>query len=263
MPPAPASRFGSSASPHPPLSRMRPALGTLVAVSAGGSVEATLPAIDRAYARITALETLLHPSRDGSDVARVNRAAVGEPVTVGGALLEILRAAQALHDASAGLFDPCLPERSGSLRDLILEEGTVRLRRPVALDLGGIAKGYIVDAALEELERAGCTSGLVNAGGDLRVFGSTESILVRRGPQLLPVEVRDAALAVSEPGCAQRPGEHRGYYLRSMPSAQPREMAAVLAPTALLADALTKCVLLGSGARVRGVLARFGGRQIA
>jgi thiamine biosynthesis lipoprotein ApbE len=39
------------------------------------------------------------------------------------------------------------------------------------VDLGGIAKGFAVDRAVKALKCAGLASGVVNAGGDLRVFG--------------------------------------------------------------------------------------------
>lgn len=39
------------------------------------------------------------------------------------------------------------------------------------LDLGGVAKGYAVDRAIEVLRRAGVEGGLVEAGGDIRFFG--------------------------------------------------------------------------------------------
>lgn len=40
------------------------------------------------------------------------------------------------------------------------------------LDLGGIAKGYATDKAIEMLKAKGITSALVNAGGDVRVIGN-------------------------------------------------------------------------------------------
>src|SRR3970040_134836 len=44
----------------------------------------------------------------------------------------------------------------------------------VELDLGGIAKGYGVDRAVEALRRAGVTQALVNVGGDLYALGAAE-----------------------------------------------------------------------------------------
>jgi FAD:protein FMN transferase len=43
----------------------------------------------------------------------------------------------------------------------------IRFRRRVIVDLGGIAKGFAVDRAIEALKDHGVAAGIVNAGGDL------------------------------------------------------------------------------------------------
>jgi len=58
---------------------------------------------------------------------------------------------------------------------------SVIAHRPLHIDLGGIAKGYAVDRALTALRAAGCRGGLVNAGGDLAVFGHRTHAIVIRG----------------------------------------------------------------------------------
>jgi thiamine biosynthesis lipoprotein len=152
---------------------------------------------------------------------------------------------------SSGAFDPCLPTQRGRLCDLILsapdEHSTWALCRvPLALDLGGIAKGYAVDCAIDALHAAGCGSGLVNAGGDLRVYGRCAEILLRDAAgHCTPVALTDEALAVSDLDVEQRPGEHQGYYCRTGSLRATARFAAVVAAKAALADALTKCVLLG------------------
>jgi thiamine biosynthesis lipoprotein len=48
------------------------------------------------------------------------------------------------------------------------DDHSVRLTRPgMRLDLGGIAKGYALDAALQEIRNVGLTIALVNASGDM------------------------------------------------------------------------------------------------
>jgi len=61
----------------------------------------------------------------------------------------------------------------------------------------------------------------------------------------------------------QRPAEHRGYYLRSGAPCPIRRYAAVVAESAAVADALTKCVLLGEERCLKRSLHAFGARQIA
>src|SRR5262249_55132282 len=143
-------------------------------------------AIECAFRALGEVEERLHPERDGSDLRRLNSAPPGEPVVIHPLTLAVLRFAQRLFALSGGVFDPCLPERCGRLSDLELgcapaERPWARCRSPLALDCGGIAKGYAVDRAVEALRAAGCASGLVNAGGDLRLFGAApQTILLRR-----------------------------------------------------------------------------------
>ena len=60
-------------------------------------------------------------------------------------------------------------------RNILLNEkkGTVRFREAgMEIDLGGIAKGYAVDKAVEKLRQEGVKQAIVNAGGDLYLLGS-------------------------------------------------------------------------------------------
>jgi FAD:protein FMN transferase len=243
--------------------RLRIALGTWVAIEAGIAIEAgdaaspdhrvtdeTARAIDAAYAAISAVEARMHPTRPGSDLARINAAPLDTPIEVQADTWQLLKVAQRLHRLTDGIFDPCLPTHAGRLQDLeISSDGPLLIcHAPVQLDLGGIAKGHAIDQAIQTLSRLGCTSGLVNAGGDLRVFGDRqETILLRRGAgtraYFRPIELANAALAVSDLDAVEWPAEHQGYYSRVGPTTSLR-YAAVVAKDAVTADALTKCVLL-------------------
>lgn len=57
-------------------------------------------------------------------------------------------------------------------RKVRLSEGLVELDRGSGLDFGGLLKGYAVDRAVGFLKSKGYSAGLVNAGGNLRVFGT-------------------------------------------------------------------------------------------
>jgi FAD:protein FMN transferase len=252
--------------------RLRPALGTWVAIEATAATDwGALRGLEAAYLAISQLGRMLHPARDGSDLARIHGAAPQTQVPVGVCTWKLLRLARRVHRLSEGVFDPCVPGRPGRLSDLILSPpGTsppwVQCQVPLALDLGGIAKGYAIDMAIEALCAAGCRSGLVNAGGDLRVFGRSEPVLLRCSDgTCAPAALTDQALAVTDldVDVTQRPAEHRGYYLRSGTPCPARRYAAVVAASAAVADALTKCVLLGEERCARRSLRAFGARQIA
>jgi thiamine biosynthesis lipoprotein len=54
------------------------------------------------------------------------------------------------------------------------ERGAEKLQEGVSVDLGAIAKGFGVDRAAQAMRQAGARGGLVQCGGDLRVFGPAE-----------------------------------------------------------------------------------------
>lgn len=59
-----------------------------------------------------------------------------------------------------------------SYRNIYLEEGKLIFKEPgMALDLGGIAKGYVADALKEYLKKQGVTSGIINLGGNILCVG--------------------------------------------------------------------------------------------
>ena len=191
------------------MKRCRPALGTYVEIEVRGigaaaetgtgstsdGESAAAAAIDRAFAAIGRVEARMSFHRDTSDLARINRARAGDRVVLDPWTVEVLALAVELHAATDGLFDCAVGEeliasgllpgrpsgkRSGSIGDLeIVDARSVRLRHATCLDLGGIAKGYAVDRAVDALvgtgqpnrNAQGDTRGSVNAGGDLRVFG--------------------------------------------------------------------------------------------
>jgi FAD:protein FMN transferase len=244
-------------------------MGTWIAIEATAPSESLAVAgLEAAYRALTDVELPLHPRRPGSDLERINSAAPGTRVPIGTTAWRVLHLAQRVHSVSEGTFDPCLPCRRGRLRDLTLSpegaESTWALCRvPLALDLGGIAKGYAIDLAIEALQSAGCGSGLVNAGGDLRVYGRSERILLRHADGIcVPIRLADAALAVSDVAARQRPAEHQGYYRRSGAARPLRRYAAVIAEHAAVADALTKCVLLAPERCAARTLRTFNARRV-
>ncbi len=248
------------------ISRLRTALGTFVAVDA----EASSPLIARqgitaAYAAICTVERLMHPTRAGSDLAALAACAPGTSLTVHPWTWEVLDLCRRLNAASLGIFDPCLEIAPGRMADLQFEPADrILARAPLRIDLGGIAKGYAVDRAVEALQAAGCTGGLVNAGGDLAVFGTCNRNILCTAPRsaALLVELRNAALATSDAAETARPTEHRGYYHGVDRSRAVAGRVTVLAARAAVADGLTKCLLSANCALQEILLRAFGAKQI-
>jgi thiamine biosynthesis lipoprotein len=154
-------------------------------------------ALAAARDEVTACERALSRFLPGSDLARVNRAA-GSWVEVGPRMAGATRAAIAARRLTDGRYDPTvLPalEATGYDRSFELLDG--RAPRPAAgwrpgapleaadrrvrvgggarIDLGGIAKGWSAERALEAMRDAwpGMPGGLVDLGGDLALWGRT------------------------------------------------------------------------------------------
>ena len=258
MPQTSESRYGTS--------RLRIGLGTMIAIEAeAGGPRDALAGIETAYAAIGQVEKLMHPTRPGSDLLAIRRGALGLRVALHAWTWEVLALSKRVHEASKGAFDPCLPSAAGRLGDLefVLPHFVIP-HRPLHIDLGGIAKGYAVDRSLMALRAAGCHAGLVNAGGDLAVFGDRAHSVVARGPSAgdCVVELKNAALATSDVCGAAKPPEHRGYYH----GANRREIRSgavtVSAGNAAIADALTKCLLASQGQSTETLLESFGARRV-
>src|SRR5262249_39699886 len=144
---------------------------------------------------------------------------------------------------------------------------TVRLRdASVCIDLGGIAKGYAVDRAVAVLVQRGATEGVVNAGGDLKVFGPRPRAIHLRDPRdprivLDKVEIAGGALASSggraDPVHSWRTETPCVVDPRRAAPADTVAGASVIAPSCMVADALTKIVMI-RGEAAGALLAELG-----
>jgi thiamine biosynthesis lipoprotein len=248
------------------VSRLRVAMGTFVAIEAQArDLVIAEEGIGAAFDAIATVERLMHPSRAGSDLAALASCPPGTPLTLHGWTWEVLELCQRLNRMSRGGFDPCVDPAPGRMNDLELtrSQGVV-LHSPLRLDLGGIAKGFAVDRAIDALRSAGCEGGLVNAGGDLAMFGARSHEIIFRDPQgaSAVLALNNAALATSNTEQSWRPSEHRGYYHGVDRSSRISGRATVMAARAAVADALTKCLLLGDRALSQTLLEAFTAQQI-
>ena len=252
--------------------RARPALGTIVDIRASGAPTRALDAgIASAFAAIDQVHRLMSFHEPGSDLSRLNRHASRQPVAVHPWTWQVLEAAKLLWKNTGGLFDCAvapalvaagyLPTRDEIPAAACARMGDVQLHaahsvsfaRPLLLDLGGIAKGFAVDRAVDALRELGVPQGAVNAGGDLRLFGEQAEPIHVRNPwnpgELLSLGIfSDIAVATSAAYFAEREICSR----RVTPIVDPgngqlvsdRRSVTVVAPECVYADALTKPVFL-------------------
>jgi thiamine biosynthesis lipoprotein len=169
---------------------------TLVAVAETRNEARVVGSLDAAEAVLREVEGDLSTWLEESEISRLNVAEVNTEVPLSPGSVEVLRAAREAFAQTAGAFDvtcrplielwkeagtrgrlPADPELAGSraasnwdLLDLT-GAGVIKRDARVRVDLGGIAKGYGVDRAAEELRCAGAVGGLVDVGGDLICIG--------------------------------------------------------------------------------------------
>lgn len=239
-------------------------------------------AIDRAFDWFERVESVCSRFDAGSELRRLC-ATRGVDVGVSPMLFEAVRFAVAVAEETHGAFDPTVGARmeargfnrdyrsgsvvgsevrtdeSVSFRDVVLNESarTVRLERALLLDLGAVAKGLAIDVAVQELRPL--ANFVVDAGGDVycgghNAAGQPWTVGIRHPREshalLTRVTITDAALCTS--GDYERrvaddtAGEH--HVLDPSTGASPRDVisASVIAPTAMVADALgTAAFVLG------------------
>jgi thiamine biosynthesis lipoprotein len=149
-----------------------------------------------AFARIAKLDAIMSDYRPDSELMRLCARSGSGAVRVSADLYAVLERAQTLAELSGGAFDvtagPCVrlwrqARRSGQMPasealdqaraltdwsrlQLDADARTAQLTgAAMQLDLGGIAKGYAGDCALQVLRRAGITRAMYVAGGDIVV----------------------------------------------------------------------------------------------
>ncbi len=269
------------------LRRAKPLLGTFVEIELAGAAKSEMnAAMDAAFEAVARVHRLMSFHERDSDVSRLNRDACHRPVGVHAWTFQVLEAAVEMHQRSNGIFDvgvaPVL-QASGLLPGLhggapitdgarafdtieLLDGQTVRFRHAdVRIDLGGIAKGFAVDRAIEVLRGSGASSGLVNAGGDLAVFGQEPQMVHIRYPRdprglICSVEVTNEALASTarrfDPFHAAGTTDSAIIDPGNRTPAQGIDGVTVRAHSCMIADALTKIVTI-AGTDATGLLEHY------
>jgi len=243
---------------RPKRKRVRPLLGTFVSIELEAPVEAEL--LDRwisaGFEAVEEVDRLMSVHRADSDISRLNRAAPGEWVRIHALTRSVLLTSLQLFRASGGIFDIRAGAAPAGTAPLEIRGRNARKTGYWTVDLGGIAKGFAVDHAVERMSRLTSgfpMSGTVNAGGDLRVWG-TETV-----SNLSRIAIATSAVRTSGDVCLA-PAVHR-----QMPSGRPlqkKQTVTVFAPRCLWADALTKVVLLASRTIARDCLAACRARAV-
>lgn len=172
-------------------------LGTIVSVKLydHGSEEA----LDILFNALTDIDNKMSVSKADSEISQVNANAGIAPVKVSEDTFKVVQRGLEYYDISQGTFDITLgplitlwgigsdhakvPSQAAidtalalaGNGDVVLDEGnqTIHLKRSgMAIDLGGIAKGYSADALVEILKQSNVKQAMINLGGNVFTYGT-------------------------------------------------------------------------------------------
>jgi len=250
--------------------RCQALLGTFVEISV--DQDEHLSAIDKAFATIKLVQHLMSFHNPLSELNAINQRSHLSPITIHPWTAQILHIAHEIYTQSNGLFNcgighrlvaaGLLPQhldlaqyQFGGIEDIkFITPMLITSSKPLCLDLGGIAKGFAVDQAVEVLRINGVESGCVNAGGDLRVFGSSPRPVHIRHPkspgQLIEIgSIHNGAIATSSLYFSKRDRKH-SHIINPLAKSDSdihadfSESSSIVANQCVYADALTKVFAL-------------------
>lgn len=173
------------------------ALNTVISLTVYG--ERADEALSAAFDEIKRIENLLSCHIPDSEIAKINRSAYMTPVKVSSETIEVLKKALLFSEKTNGAFDitvkplvdlwnitaenPVVPEKkqiesklSGvGYENIIITGNSVTFAKEgVQIDLGGAAKGYCADKAVEVLKSYGVEDAILDLGGNIYALGKNE-----------------------------------------------------------------------------------------
>jgi thiamine biosynthesis lipoprotein len=260
----------------------RPLMGTEVSVRLWhDDVAAGEQLVEQVFAEAERIDRLMSTYKEDSRISEINRMAAHEPVAAGEELFGLIRRSLDISVLTHGAFDITFdsvgqhydfrkrqrPDEATveaekkliNFRFVELDQaaGTVSFRQQgVRINLGGIAKGYVVERGASILRAQGVRHGIVTAGGDSRLIGD------RRGQPWM-VGIRDPRVdgevaisvpleneAISTSGDYERyfeEGDTRYHHIIEPSSGEPASgvhSATVFGPDAVITDALSTSVFV-------------------
>ena len=273
----------------------RPKMGTEVSVYFWHENDVEGDAIvEEIFAEVDRINALMSTYVDTSLISDINRRAADEAVFASEELFQLIRRSLDISVLTRGAFDITYDSvgqhydfrerqrpddatveaerRNIDFRNVMLDQGkgTVRFaQQGVRINLGGIAKGYVVERGVDILRQHGVEFGVVTAGGDSRLLGD------RRGrPWMIGIRDprKDGEVAISVPledEAISTSGDYERYFdedgtryhhIIKPSSGRPVEgvhSATVIGPDAVMTDALSTSVFVmgvDEGLRLIGCL---------
>jgi thiamine biosynthesis lipoprotein len=237
--------------------------------------------VEEVFAEAERINQLMSTYIEDSRISEINRSAAHKPVIAGSELFNLIRRSLDISVLTLGAFDITFDsvgqhydfrsrqrpdkktveaERKNidfHLVELDQAAGTVHfLRDGVRINLGGIAKGYVVERGVDILRLNGVHHAIVTAGGDSRLLGDRRGqpwMVGIRDPRkdgqvAISVPLEDEAISTS--GDYERyflEGDTRYHHIIEPKSGEPASgvrSATVFGPDAVITDALSTSVFV-------------------
>jgi len=246
------------------ISRCKTLLGTFVEITISGneSDDYLIQLTNDAFNEISRIEKIMSYYDNESEVTLLNKFAHKKDCEVSSDLLVVLKKALNLSDLSNGLFDvtivPSLVkqklllkkyhflDKKSSYKDIIIKGNYISFNRKLAIDLGGIAKGYAVDKAMSLLEEFSDMDIVINAGGDIAMNNSRGKLIDIRYSKfgnLVKLPMYNKSLATSA-NYYQKEGKSAIINPKTKSVNLSNKTVSVFANDCITADALTKVSFL-------------------
>jgi len=170
----------------------------------------------KAYEILRDIEVKLSDYIDSSDVSKINANAGKGFVKVSDVTMEMIKKAIEVSEKSFGYFDITIgaltinAKRLGKIdeikakelvnfKNIIIKEDSVMLKEEnMAIDPGGIGKGFAIEKAYEKLNTK---RGFISIGGDMKIWGHKRTIAIkdpRNGKSLAQmVNFKDVSISTS------------------------------------------------------------------
>ena len=260
----------------------RPMMGTEVSVYLwSDDPEAGRRALEEVFDETARIDRLMSTYKDESEISKINREAASQPVVVSAELFGLIQRSLDISVLTRGAFDITFDsvgqhydfrererpdaetvesERAFIDYQLVTLErasGTVRFEQDgVRINLGGIAKGYVVERGIDILRHRGVDHAIVTAGGDSRLLGDRRGrpwmVGIRdpreEGEVAISVPLVDEAISTS--GDYERYFDEDGvryHHIISPSTGEPAagvHSATVFGPDAVITDALSTSVFV-------------------
>ena len=155
--------------------------------------------IESAFAQMKKVDDLMSDYKSDSEISSVNRDGFAKAVQLSQSTYEVLQRSIEFSELTDGAFDVTVGPlvelfRKAKRKQVLPNQDEIAAAKSkvgfeklkldgrnctvqftvegMQLDVGGIAKGYAVDKAVETMQTHGAIGGMVDLGGDIRCFGA-------------------------------------------------------------------------------------------